>query len=206
MRDDILSGVIRPGERLMFPDVRERYGISVGVAREALAALVVQGLVQAVAHQGHRVTPISAKDLRSLSAARTMIEPLVLRMSIENGGVEWEASVISSHHMLARTAHIDPAQPGRSTPEWAAAHAAFHDSLFAGCGNAKLIEITRQLSEEAALYRRWSDSLTAGNRDVVAEHAALLDAALSGDPDLAAGRLREHIERTAISLISSTGE
>lgn len=206
MRDDILAGTIRPGERLMFPDVCERYGVSVGVAREALAALVVQGLVQTAAHQGHRVTPISAQDLEELSTARMMIEPLVLELSVQHGGVEWEATVIAAHHLLSRTAHIDPAQPQRSTPAWASTHAAFHDALFAGCGNTKLIDIARQLAEEAALYRRWSDSLTANNRDVIVEHAELLDAALSGEPKLASDRLREHIRRTAISLIDFTEE
>ena len=52
MRADILSGALRPGERLQFPEICRRYGTSVGVLREALTWLGAQGLVRTQAHQG----------------------------------------------------------------------------------------------------------------------------------------------------------
>ncbi|WP_286278813.1 GntR family transcriptional regulator [Naasia aerilata] len=57
MRSDILAARLVPGQRLMFADLSERYGVSVGVTREALTWLSSQGLVQASAHQGYIVTP-----------------------------------------------------------------------------------------------------------------------------------------------------
>jgi DNA-binding GntR family transcriptional regulator len=199
MREDILSGVMKPGQRLMFPEICARYGTSVGVAREALAGLVSQGLVRAVAHQGHTITPISRADLEELVAARMMIEPLVIKASVSHGGVEWEAALMAAYHRMSRTSQFSDVEPGRLTMEWSQVHDAFHQALFAACGNAKLLDITKGLSSDAMLYRRWSDVLVP-ERDVMAEHKALLDAAIAGDAELAGALLRAHIERTASSL------
>jgi DNA-binding GntR family transcriptional regulator len=202
MRQDILAGDIQPGERLMFPEVCERYSTSVGVAREALTALVNQGLVRTVAHLGYSVTPISTTDLTNLGTTRMLIEPLVLRESMRLGGLEWEASVMSAYHVMSRTPHFtDPGH--KPVREWAIAHSAFHNALLSGCGNTRLLEITRQLSEEAELYRSWSDVLPLGDRDIAGEHAALLEAAFSGDCEHAAELLRLHIERTVNSILKS---
>ena len=201
MRQDILGGVMKPGQRLMFPDLCTRYGASVGVTREALAALATQGLVRTVAHHGYRVTPISADDLQELVQARSLVEPLVLTMAMRNGGLEWEASLMSTFHVMRKTPRTLPEDPAAPNPAWAQVHDAFHQALFAPCGNGKLLEITRLLSEDAALYRRWSDSVDSESRDVVAEHEGLLDAAIAGDAERATRLLTEHIERTARRLI-----
>ena len=198
MRSDILSARLVPGQRLMFADLSERYGVSVGVTREALTWLSSQGLVQANAHQGYIVTPLSIPDLTELTQTRVLIEPLVLRMSFEAGGNDWEGDVISAHHILSRTPapHGPKALDEDALDVWADAHSAFHDSLFAACGNKRLLRIVRQLAEEAAMYRRWSVALVLSNPQADNEHQALLDAALSGDWKRGSEVLCTHIEHT----------
>jgi DNA-binding GntR family transcriptional regulator len=201
IRGDILACVFRPGERLQFPLLCERYGASVGVVREALASLSSQGLVRTQPHQGHIVSPLSYDDLAELTTARVLIEPVVLQSAIEQGSVEWEARVVAAHHVLSRTPRTPPGDPAHVSEEWAPAHEAFHEALFSGCTNDRLLSITRGLSHAAALYRAWSMPLEA-TRDVAAEHQGLVDAALARDVPLARERLREHIERTAQLLFT----
>lgn len=198
MRSDILAARLVPGQRLMFADLSERYGVSVGVTREALTWLSSQGLVQSNAHQGYFVTPLSIPDLTELTATRVLIEPLVLRMSFEAGGTEWEGDVISAHHILSRTPppHGPKALDEDALDAWAEAHSAFHDVLFAACGNQRLLRIVRQLAEEAAMYRRWSVALVLSNPQAENEHRDLLEAALSGDWRRGGDVLRTHIEHT----------
>jgi DNA-binding GntR family transcriptional regulator len=182
----------------MFSDLSERYGVSVGVTREALTWLSSQGLVQANAHQGYIVTPLSIPDLTELTQTRVLIEPIVLRQSFEAGGTDWEGDVISAHHILSRTPapHGPKALDEDALDKWAEVHAAFHAVLFAACTNERLLRTVNQLAEEAAMYRRWSVALVLSNPQAEVEHAALLDSALAGDWERGSAVLKTHVEHT----------
>ncbi len=211
MREDILNGRLKPGQRLMSPDLCAQYDASVGVTREALTWLEAQGLVRAQARQGHIVTPLSRDELEDLAATRMAIEPIVLRLSIEHRDLEWESRVVAAHHVMVGTFKLvhEPAgnleASASDLGKWAVAHAAFHEALFSGCPINRLLAIAGTLSEEAALYRRWSDSL-AEPRDVMAEHRGLMDAAVAGNAALATKLLNDHIARTAKGLITFVNE
>ena len=196
IRGDILAGRLRPGEKLAFAELCERYEASVGVVREALTWLAGQGLVRAQPHQGHIVSPLSADDLAELTQARVLIEPMVLRQSIEEGSVDWEARVVGAHHVLSRTSRTDADDERRASEEWIGVHERFHAALFSGCSNGRLLRITDGLAQEAALYRRWSVPYEE-HRDVAAEHEALVAATVGRDPDRAVELLRTHIASTA---------
>jgi DNA-binding GntR family transcriptional regulator len=200
IRDDILAGRLRPGQRLMFPDICKSYGASVGAIREALVALDANGLVKTRAHQGYVVTPLSHADLLELTAARLAIEPALLRESIANGDLDWESRIITAHHVLARTPILDERDRARTTEEWESKHEAFHNALFSGSTNGRLLSIVRSLGEEATLYRRWSVLLQA-DRDVEGEHRELLDAAIVRDAGGAVERLISHLTTTTRLLL-----
>ena len=193
----------------MSPDLCAQYDASVGVTREALTWLEGQGLVRAHARQGHIVTPLSREDLEDLTQTRMAIEPIVLRLSIEHRDLEWESGIVAAHHTMKRTYKLlheetpDAAERADQLEKWSTVHANFHDALFRACPLQRLMAIARMLSEEASLYRRWSDSLVS-SRDVLAEHLDLMDAALAGDADLASSLLTDHIARTAKGLITFT--
>ncbi|MDT8913093.1 GntR family transcriptional regulator [Amycolatopsis sp. PS_44_ISF1] len=203
LRADILAGRLVPGARLKFPDLAARYQVSVGATREALTRLVAEGLVVTRPHLGFQVRPLSHQDLAELTQARVEIESLVLRRSVQEGDVHWEAGAVAAHHLLERTPYRDPRDPGHLSEQWSRAHAAFHHALLTGCGNRRLLETAQSLRQEAELYLQWSVSL--GNeptRDVPAEHRAILDAVLARDAGRAQELLRDHIAHTAQLLIS----
>ncbi|MGW6795727.1 GntR family transcriptional regulator [Streptomyces chartreusis] len=198
LRADILGGHWKPGDRLKFARLSERYGTSIGVIREVLSRLAEQGLVLAEPQLGFRVTPISATDLEDLTAVRVDIEGLALRYSIERGNLDWEARLVAAHHALDRTPRIDPEDPTRLSDEWAVAHARFHDILLSGCGSPRLHSIARSVRDAAELYRRWSVPLgeEKAQRDVEAEHREILNATLDRDADRAVAALTKHISIT----------
>ena len=201
LRADILAGRQQPGERLPFADLAARYEASMGVLREALTRLTGEGLVESEPQYGFHVRALSATDLRHLTEARRAIESLVLRQAVEHGGVAWESEVLAAHHRMERTPQMAPDGPGRLSDEWAAAHAAFHRILLAGCPNPRLLAVAESLRESAELYRRWSVPMDHSRRDIPAEHRAVLDAVLDHDADAAAARLEAHIQRTADVLL-----
>lgn len=201
LRADILAGRQAPGARLPFADLLTRYGASMGVVREALSRLTAEGLVESEAQHGFRVIPISAVDLRHLTAARCAIETLVLREAMQHGGVEWESRVLAAHHRLAAMMLTAVDDPARLTDEWAAAHATFHSALLDGCPNPRLRAVAASLRDSAELYRRWSVPLGHENRDIAHEHRGILAAVLAHDVDSAVALLHEHIQHTTRVLL-----
>jgi DNA-binding GntR family transcriptional regulator len=204
LRADILAGRHLPGQRLRFADLCERYETSMGVLREGLLRLAEQGLVRGEAQQGFQVVALSVDDLTELTEARRELETLTLRHAIASGDVEWESRLIAAHHRLSRTPQSDSDDPDRLSDQWVTSHADFHASLLAGCPNERLKGITAALRDSAELYRRWSIPLGDDpNRDIAAEHAAILEATLARDATRAVECLTAHIERTTHILLAS---
>jgi DNA-binding GntR family transcriptional regulator len=204
LRADILAGRHLPGQRLRFAELCERYETSMGVLREGLLRLAEQGLVRGEAQQGFQVIALSVDDLMELTEARRELETLTLRHAIVNGDVEWESRLIAAHHRLTRTPQLDPDDPDRLSDQWVTAHAGFHASLLAGCRNERLKSITAGLRDSAELYRRWSVPLGHDpDRDIAAEHAAILEATLARDVARALECLAAHVDRTTHILLSS---
>lgn len=202
MRADILAGRLCPGEKLKFPELATRYGVGVGVLREALTRLVEQDLVRSQPHQGFQVTPLSAEDLTELTAARVAIECLVLRMSLAEGDTPWESDLVAKHHTLERTPQYDDDDPERVSDAWSRAHADFHHTLLAGCRNSRLLSIANSLRDSAELYRSWSQQLSRHpGRDVVAEHRTLMELALARDTEAAVEALAWHLGHTTEILL-----
>lgn len=203
LRSDILSAHLVPGQRLKFPELSERYRASVGATREALTRLAADGFVTPRAHQGYLVTPLSHEDLAELTRARIEIESLVLRLSVQEGDMRWEADAVAAHHVLERTPLYEPGNGESSNPAWSSAHIAFHSALLAGCRNQRLLTTATNLRQEAELYVQWSvSSGIDSDRDICGEHRALLEAATSRDALRAEELMRDHIAYTAQLLIS----
>ncbi|GAA3546455.1 GntR family transcriptional regulator [Amycolatopsis ultiminotia] len=207
LRADILGGRLVPGQRLKFPELSRFYRTSVGAAREALTRLVGEGLVQSQPHQGYRVVPLSHEDLADLTYARVEVESRVLYLSVLNGDMHWESQAVAAHHLLDRTPYFSEDDTAHPTDAWAAAHTAFHRALLAGCPNRRLLATALGLREEAALYLQWSVSFgQEPDRDVAAEHRALLDAATAREAERAAELLRDHIAHTAQLVIRGASD
>jgi DNA-binding GntR family transcriptional regulator len=201
LRSDILSGRLLPGTRLRFADLTERYDCSTSVLREGLSRLAEQGLVQSEPQHGFHVTSLSQEDLEDLTGARCELEGLVLRLSIEHGGIAWESNLVAAHHALERTPMETEGDPVLMTEEWTLAHFKFHEALLAGCPNQRLLAMALSLRDAAELYRRWSRPVGHDDeRDVAGEHRQLLVSALRGDAPEAVRLLEEHLRRTTRAL------
>src|ERR1700691_3843127 len=108
LREALLDCRFEPGEPLRIGELCKRLEASQGAVREALSRLTSEGLVEARPQRGFRVMPISAEDLRDLTAARIEIEELCLRHAIEAGDVRWDARLVGAFHQLSRTPPLEP--------------------------------------------------------------------------------------------------
>ncbi|MFI6515424.1 GntR family transcriptional regulator [Spirillospora sp. NPDC050679] len=199
LREAIMRGEHGPGDALKPQDLAKRQGVSLAVVREALVRLVGEGLADRLPNRGFAVPAFSDRRWQEIAEARRAIEPVMLRLSIERGDLDWEARVRASHHRLARTPPYDPAEGEHYTAEWAEAHRVFHRTLLEGCGNPVLLETFDRLWTASELARRWSAQRNP-DRDGIAEHRRLEETALARDPDAAAEVLTCHLTLTAAAL------
>ncbi|WP_411282749.1 GntR family transcriptional regulator [Lapillicoccus sp.] len=202
VRSDILSGRLRPGEKLGPSVLSQKYSVSLSVVREALTRLAEQGLAVSQPQQGFTVTPISREDLLDLTSVRLDIETLALRRSVERGDVGWRSGLVAAHYLLEHTAQYDALGPPTMNEDWATAHKAFHEQLISACGSARLLEIAQSLRDSADLYRRWSSPIGGDiHRDIAGEHRAIFHAVQTGDADTAVEELNKHISHTTNVLL-----
>jgi DNA-binding GntR family transcriptional regulator len=201
IRADILAGHFEPGSRLTFPELCKTYDVSVGVLREALTRLVDRGVVQATNNLGFRVMALSDSNFAGLAVVRGLVEPQFFRRAVDGSSVEWEANVLSAHHLLTRAPLQLP--DGTVSLPWLEAHGAFHTALVSGADNYRMNDITARLRIEADLYARWwltPDRLEEMSDRMAEEHAALLDAALDRDVDRCGTLLEAHIRDGSLAI------
>ena len=74
LREEILSGLLVPGERLIEEQIRLRFSISRAPLREALRSLAQQGLVEHLPRRGMRVTNLTDIDVDQLFGIRRALE------------------------------------------------------------------------------------------------------------------------------------
>jgi DNA-binding GntR family transcriptional regulator len=200
LKTELLDGVHSPGSKLAIDQIAVRFNVNAGAVREALSRLTSDRLVIAQPQRGFVVAPVSVADLLDLTAVRIDIETRCLRRSIALGTIEWEGRLLSTWHQLSRT---EPVTGAAANPEWTRLHIRFHDDLIAACDSVWWLRLREELHMQAERYRRMILPQKRGNRDVEAEHRAILDAALSRDGERACEALSDHLNLTARILLSS---
>jgi DNA-binding GntR family transcriptional regulator len=195
LRNDVLNGILQPGQKLKIETLREQYEVGASPVREALSMLTAEGLVQRLDQRGFRVTEVSVSAFEELLRTRCWLEERALRESIAAGSHAWEESVLLAHHRLTRTPRSDE-QSGRPTPEWERAHRLFHISLLSDCGSQFLIGYCEQLYDLNIRYRNLAGSVAYPSRNVAEEHQAICDATLARQVDRAVELLIVHYTST----------
>ncbi|WJV50723.1 GntR family transcriptional regulator [Streptomyces flavofungini] len=199
LRDAIMRGDFAPGDALKPQDLAKEQGVSLAVVREALVRLVGEGLADRLHNRGFAVPAFSDRRWQEIAEARRTVEPVVLRMSVERGDVDWEARVRAAHHRLARTPAYEPGEGEYYSGAWSEAHRVFHRTLLEGCGNPVLLDTFDRMWTASELARRWS-AYRDPDRDGIGEHRRLEEAALARDADAAAEVLVRHLTQTATAL------
>src|SRR5690606_28953047 len=88
---EILTGQLRGGKRLVQADLANRFGVSTTPVREALQELASEGVVRLDPHRGAVVSEFSKHDLMEIFELRRVLEPIVMRLALpEFGAAELE--------------------------------------------------------------------------------------------------------------------
>ena len=203
LKQELLDGLHPPRSKMHIDQIAERFGVSLSAVREALSRLTSDRLVVAEPQRGFTVAPVSAEDLIDLTEVRMDIETRCLRRSILLGNLEWEGRLLDTWHQLSRTPARLPGAPTMN-PDWTRLHTRFHNDLIAASDSRWWLRLRDELYIQAERYRRMVVPHSGLNRDVDAEHKAILDATLERDADRACAALADHLQRTVDILLAST--
>jgi len=139
LRRDIAFGTLLPDQKLKLNELRTRYGGSNHSMRETLRILSSEGLVEATAQRGFRVTSATQDDVRDIVMVRCEVEKLALSRAIKLGDIAWEGRVMAAHHALQKTEAAAANYPDDLVAlEWDEACRAFSYARRAGTINNKL--------------------------------------------------------------------
>ena len=192
MRGDIIFSRLQPGDKLRLDALRDTYTASVSTLREVLSRLTSEGFVVAEGQRGFEVAPVSVGNLREIAALRLLLESHALEQSFAAGGIDWEGTVVASHHKLAALERLMQAGDMTQTELWKRYDWEFHQALIAACGSRVLMETHAQVFDK---YLRYQMIALSFRGDIAAEeHRTLLTAALARDAASAVAVLKRHVE------------
>lgn len=206
LRTDILTGGLRPGEKLRAEFLRERYRVGNSPVREALNRLSADGLVVRRDQKGFYVATVSRADLAELIKTRCWLAEVALRAAIEAGGDAWEEGIVVAFHRLSKTPRSASAESYAFNPEWERLHRGFHKNLIAACGSQLLLGFCEQLDDHADRYRQLAIRASFPTRNELDEHRAIMDATIARRADEAVERLAAHYRRTGEIILESNYE
>lgn len=196
LREAIMSGTFKPGQRLVERELCEMTGVSRPSIREALRLLEADGLVSTVPHRGPVVSTISLDEAKQLYAARAVLEgfagrecarlhdPVIVRR-IGDALVKLKAAAAKPDLLTSLEAKTE-----------------FYAALIAGCGNTFVERMLRPLHDRITLLRMTSMSQPKRINKSLREVTAIWRAIQSGDPDLAERCCIDHVKAAAVAALS----
>jgi DNA-binding GntR family transcriptional regulator len=198
MRTDIMTGALKPLDKLRIELLKNRYQTGSSPIREALNRLTTERLVIQHDQRGFTVAPASLEDFLELTRTRILVYEIAIRESIARGDDAWEERIVVALHRISRIPWTVDGDTRRPNPEARRAHREFHRALIAACGSQRLLDFADNLFDQAERYRFLSAQSEHGaKRDSHAEHKVLVDATLARDVPLAMRLTAEHIQLTA---------
>ncbi|MEV0598462.1 GntR family transcriptional regulator [Streptomyces sp. NPDC050315] len=187
LRTRIVLGEIEPGQVESVINVAAALGVSVTPVREAVMDLANLGIVEVIRNRGFRVPALTDHDLDEIFRLRTMLEAPAMSEVAEllDGGP------IPQFRRLAEQI-TEAAREGDLT-SFLDFDRQFHLGLLELLGNRRLVTMVGQLRDQARMQglQKLADQgeLTRSGE----EHIEIVDAIESGDSELAAELMRNHL-------------
>ena len=208
LRGAILDGRLAPGEWLRQERLAQEQGVSQTPVREALKELAAEGLVEHVPYRGIRVVQFSVEDAEDLYACRAVLEGMAARyaaLAVEEPEIR---KLESLHERMVRCE-----VPGE-LKKYRDLNRQFHELIYSASGRAYLARTLGQLWSSFPTML-WSnvpriavESVPDRDEPDAEEHAEIVAAFGTHDPDRAERAVKHHIEmagRAIVTAMKSSG-
>lgn len=187
LQNDILNGVLAPGDALTEQKLCDELGVSRTPVREALSKLELERLVRTVPNRGAVVVGITEKDIADIYTIRMYIEGLAARWSAENitdAQLGTLRSIVELQEFYA--------ERGDMMQIWQL-DTRFHELIYESCSSGVLQVTLSNFHRYIQKARELSIKKPGRAQPSVREHRAILEAVAAHDGALAEKLMTEHI-------------
>ncbi len=195
LRQEILTGKLKPGERLMEIHLANKLGVSRTPIREAIRKLELEGLVIMIPRRGAEVAQITFKSLEDVMEVRRALDVLAIELACDRMTKDELEKLKQACENFSAVAKTD------DTRKIAEADVAFHDIIVLSTGNTRLIQLVNNLSEQMYRYRFEYLKDQTNHDTLMQEHLEMYQSIQRKDKETAARTVRKHIDNQEKAII-----
>lgn len=195
LRQAILTGELKPGERLMEIHLANRLGVSRTPIREAIRKLELEGLVKMIPRRGAEVAQITEKSMNDVLEVRRAMDVLCVELACERISDE------ELERLKKACVDFEQAVKTKDAKRIAQADVALHDIILHATGNMRLIQLVNNLSEQMYRYRFEYIKDFSQHARLVEEHRIIYESLVQKDKETASQAAKTHIDNQKKAII-----
>jgi len=195
LRQAILRGELKPGERLMEIQLANKLGVSRTPIREAIRKLELEGLVLMIPRKGAEVADITEKSLRDVLEVRKALEELAVQLTCDKITKEQIRELEEAAEEFKRILKSS------DVTEIAEADVHFHDIIYKATDNQRLIQLLNNLGEQMYRYRVEYLKNPEAYPQLVAEHEEIIRHIERKEKEKATEIVCKHIDNQVEAVI-----
>ena len=195
LRKAILTGTLKPGERLMEVHLANKLGVSRTPIREAIRKLELEGLVIMIPRRGAEVAQITEKSLKDVLEVRRALDALSVELACDRI-TEEELGTLKK-----ACDDFETAVREKDVSVIAKADVALHDIIVKATGNQRLQQLVNNLAEQMYRYRFVYIKDESQHDKLIAEHKEIFESIAGRDKERAARAAKLHIDNQEKSII-----
>ena len=197
LRQAILRGELKPGERLMEVRLAKKLGVSRTPIREAIRKLELEGLVLMIPRRGAEVAEITEKSMRDVLEVRRALEVLAVSLSCDRiSGEQIEA-------LKEAAEEFDRSLTSDDVTRTAESDVHFHDIIYRSTDNQRLIQLLSNLGEQMYRYRVEYLKHREFHPQISREHKELISYLEAGQKGQAEEKIAVHIDKQAQAVLET---
>lgn len=195
LRQAILTGELKPGERLMEIHLANRLGVSRTPIREAIRKLELEGLVIMIPRRGAEVAQITEKSMNDVLEVRRAMDALCVELACERISAEDLEKL-----RLACDAFAEAVKT-KDVKKIAQADVKLHDIIVQATGNQRLVQLVNNLSEQMYRYRFEYIKDCSQHEKLIEEHRIIYESMVKKDKETASEAAKMHIDNQKKAII-----
>jgi len=196
LKAEIIEGSLKPGTKLLENNIAKQLGISRTPIREALRELAAEGFVKMNPNQGVVVSNASVEDVQEVLQIRGVLEGLAARLATKMINEEEIKELEKYQKRMEYYTNKD------DVLAFSEMDTEFHELILNICGNNRLIQIRKNLSDQAHRYQIRSLSVPGRLKYSLKEHQEIVEALKRKNPEQADRLSQKHIENVLTNILA----